>query len=221
VATHLLITGIDTEVGKTTLAGALARALVERGLKVGVMKPVETGCLGVELQPQDAIALRSAANSTDPIDLICPYRYRSPLAPAAAAEADAMPPPVMARIAQAFGQIAANKDVVMVEGAGGIAVPISWQENYADLALALDLEVVVVVANRLGCLNATILTLEYAARRNLRTRGYVLNHITIDQSPAARTNAASLQRLAGVPCLGELAFGAVSATAIAARLVAC
>jgi dethiobiotin synthetase len=218
---RFLITGTDTEVGKTTIGCALARELCARGLRVGVMKPAETGCPERDgaLQPLDAIALRRAAGSNEPIDVICPYRYRSPLAPAAAAEADAIAPPDLGRIAEAFGKIAADKDVTLVEGAGGIAVPLTWRENYADLALALDLELIVVVANRLGCLNATLLTLDYAAQRRLRVRGYVLNQAAADSSIASATNPASLERLAGVACLGQVRFGEVSAAEIARRLL--
>jgi dethiobiotin synthetase len=221
VARRFLITGTDTEVGKTTFACALAKAFRARGLSVGVMKPAETGCAESDgvLQPADAIALSRAAESGDPIELICPYRCRSPLAPAAAAEADGLEPPAMERIAEAFDRIAKDKDVVLVEGAGGIMVPLTWRENYADLALALDLEVVVVAANRLGGLNATLLTLDYAARRGLCMRGYVLNQATSETSPASRTNIASLRRLTDAVCLGELRFADVSVTAIAARLV--
>jgi dethiobiotin synthetase len=221
VARRFLITGTDTEVGKTTFACALAGAFRARRLSVGVMKPAETGCAESDgvLQPADAIALRRAAEPDDPIELICPYRYRSPLAPAAAAEADGLEPPAMGHIAEAFARIGKDKDVTLVEGAGGIMVPLTWQENYADLALALDLEVIVVVANRLGCLNATLLTLDYAARRGLRMRGYVVNQATNETSPASRTNIASLRRLTNAVCVGELHFGDLIVTEIAARLV--
>ncbi len=221
MALRFLITGTDTEVGKTTLACALARDLRARGMRVGVMKPAETGCAERDgrLEPADAIALQSAAESSDPLDLICPYRYRSPLAPALAAEVDGIEAPDMARITAAFARIATGRDVVLVEGAGGITVPINWTRNYADLALALDLEVVVVVANRLGCLNATLLTLDYAARRNLRVRGYVLNQAAGEASPATRTNAAALAKLTGAISLGQMGFGDSSARTIATQLV--
>jgi dethiobiotin synthetase len=218
---RFLITGTDTGVGKTTLACALARAFRSSGMRVGVMKPAETGCAEVDgvLQPADAIALSGAADCSDPLELVCRYRYRAPLAPAAAAEADRSMPPELGRIAVAFERIVTGRDVVLVEGAGGIAVPLTWRENYADLAMRLGLEVIVVVANRLGCINATILTLDYAARRHLRLRGYVLNETAGEVSPAGRTNAASLARLTDVPCLGQLAFGASSAVQIARNLL--
>ncbi|MGD0074293.1 MAG: dethiobiotin synthase [Candidatus Binataceae bacterium] len=198
-----LITGTDTGVGKTTVGCALAFALKTRGLRVGVMKPVETGVAEIA---SDAEALRAAASSDDPLDLICPFRYRAPLAPVVAAEAEGLPPPDLHRIKIAFSEIAARSDLVLVEGAGGLAVPITWETSYADLARDLNLEIVLVIANRLGCLNATLLTLDYAVRRGLRVKGYILNQAYQDDSPAVASNAAALRRLTDVPHLGSIRY---------------
>lgn len=204
----LLITGTDTGVGKTMVGCALAFALKVRGLRVGVMKPAETGCPETVdgLRPDDAIALRASASSTHPLEMICPYRYRSPLAPAAAAEIDRLPPPDPGHIGRIFGDIAADSDIVLVEGAGGITVPLRWDYNYADLAGALGLEVILVIANRLGCLNSAILSLHYAKNRGLQVRGYILNDVDPVSSPAAQTNADSLRRLTAVPALGFVRY---------------
>ncbi len=208
MTSRLLITGTDTGVGKTMVGCALGFAMKVRGLRVGVMKPAETGCAeqAGELLPADAIALRASASAIHPLEIICPYRYRSPLAPAAAAQADAIAPPDPHRIIGLFERIAADSDVVMVEGAGGIAVPLGWDFNYADLAAALGLTLILIVANRLGCLNAAVLSLDYAARRNLHVAGYILNDAEPADSPAARTNAASLRRLTTVPALGSVRY---------------
>ena len=208
MAKGILITGTDTGVGKTMVGCALGFAMKVRGLRVGVMKPAETGCVeqAGELMPADAIALRASASAIHPLEIICPYRYRSPLAPAAAADADAMTPPDHDRIVSLFQRIAADSDVVLVEGAGGIAVPLAWNFNYADLAAALRLDLILVVANRLGCLNATMLSLDYVACRNLRVAGYILNDAEQVDSAAARTNAASLRRLTSVPALGSVRY---------------
>ena len=208
MARRFLITGTDTGVGKTVLGCALGFALQARGLRVGVMKPAETGCESRdgELQPADAIALKLASGSSESLDLICPYRYRSPLAPAAAADHDSLPPLNLDRIGEVFDQIASRNDVVLVEGAGGLSVPLTWQTNYADLANQLDLTIVVVVANRLGCINSTLLTLDYAAHNNLKIAGYVLNDVDAAESVAARTNLDSLRKLAHVPCLGTIGW---------------
>src|SRR5262249_39584255 len=106
MANGLLITGTDTGVGKTMVGCALGFAMKVRGLRVGVMKPAETGCReeAGELIPNDAVALRASASANHPLEIVCPYRYRSPLAPAAAAEADRIPPPDPETIVKRFEQ---------------------------------------------------------------------------------------------------------------------
>jgi dethiobiotin synthetase len=208
MTSRLLITGTDTGVGKTMVGCALGFAMKVRGLRVGVMKPAETGCKeeAGELLPNDAITLRASASAIHPLEIICPYRYRSPLAPAAAAQADGLPFPDPARIITLFERIAADSDVVLVEGAGGLAVPLTWDFNYADLAAALGLDLILVVANRLGCLNSTLLSIDYATRRSLRVAGYILNDTKPVSSAAARTNAESLKHLTNVPALGSVRY---------------
>jgi len=205
---RLLITGTDTGVGKTMVGCALGFAMKVRGLSVGVMKPAETGCATSAggLVPADAVALKASASAPHPLEIICPYRYLTPLAPAMAAEVDGIAPPDPARIISLAEGIAAESDVLMVEGAGGIAVPLTWNFNYADLAAALGLELILVVANRLGCLNAAMLSLDYAKSRNLRVCGYILNDSEPVSSPAASTNAASLKRLTGLAALGTVRY---------------
>jgi dethiobiotin synthetase len=205
-----LVSGTDTGVGKTTVGCGLAMGFRELGLRVGVMKPAETGCESEAGQfiAADAIALRAAANTDDLLELICPYRYATPLAPAAAAEAESSGAPDMAQIRLCYERLAAANDLMLLEGAGGLAVPITWGENYADLALALDLDLILVVNNRLGCLNAAVLSLDYAVRRGVRVAGYILNDAAGDSSPAARSNGASMRRLTTIRCLGEIGHGA-------------
>ncbi|MGH7907380.1 MAG: dethiobiotin synthase [Candidatus Binataceae bacterium] len=218
---RFLISGTDTGVGKTTIAAGLAFSFQVRAMRVGVMKPVETGCAerdGV-LIAADAEALHGGAAAPYPLELVCPFRYRAPLAPAMAAEADGLAPPDFARILEAYRQIDAQSDVMIVEGAGGLAVPITWEKNYADLALGLNLELVLIVPNRLGSLNAAILSLDYAKRRGIEIAGYVLNDADPGTSPAMETNAESLRRLTSIPCLGALKHKAPLNPEIAQRLL--
>ena len=197
----LFVTGTDTGVGKTFVTCGIASVLRTRGHCVGVMKPVETGCGGgLARRPADALALREAAGSTLPLDRICPYQLDAPLAPDVAArlERTRIDPAV---IAEAFRAIDNDHDVTLVEGAGGLLVPIVERYTMADLAHGLELPLLVVVDSKLGAINHTLLTLEAAATRGLTVQGYVLNHAAAADEAAA-TNASVLQRCTDVPCLG-------------------
>ncbi len=199
----LFITGTDTGVGKTFVARGIASALRARGRRVGVMKPVETGCGGgLRRRPADALALRAAAGSALPLDRICPYRLDAPLAPDVAARLEnvRIDPAV---ILAAFRAIDAVHDVTLVEGAGGLLVPIVERYSMADLARDLDLPLLVVVDSKLGAINHTLLTLEAAAARGLAVRGYVLNHASAADE-AASTNASVLKRCTDTPCVGTI-----------------
>lgn len=190
-------------------------------MRVGVMKPAETGCAtrDGEMAALDAVALQAAAVSNDAIELICPYRYATPVAPAAAAVLEGREPPDLRRIAAIYQRLAADRDVILVEGAGGIAVPLTWTENFADLARLLNVELVLVVGNRLGCINGTVLSLEYAAQRGVRVRGYILNDFEAESSPAARTNVRSLESLLPGRCLGVMRYGHPLPAEIGERLL--
>lgn len=199
----LFITGTDTGVGKTFVARGIVSALRARGRRVGVMKPVETGCgSSMTPRPADALALRSAAGSTLSLDRICPYRLDAPLAPDVAARLQnvRIDPEV---ILAAFRGIDAEHDLTVVEGAGGLLVPIVERYAMADLARDLDLPLLVVVDSKLGAINHALLTLEAAAARGLAVRGYVLNHAAAADEAAA-TNASVLERETDVPCLGTI-----------------
>src|SRR5271169_3953304 len=151
-----LITGTGARVGKTTVGCALGFAMRARGLRVGVMKPVDS------LESQDVDALALAVGSTIPPELLCPNRGRSTL------DTD------LAHIARCFDQIAAQNDVVLVESAGTIEAPITPDADFADLAAMLSLEVVVVAGNRPGCAAVLTLTQQRCERSKLKVAGYIL-----------------------------------------------
>jgi dethiobiotin synthetase len=219
---NFLITGTGTGVGKSTVGCALGFALRARGMRVGVMKPAETGCEisdGI-FEPADARALALASGCDLPLELICPYRYASPLAPPAAAELDSLPAPDLEHIVDCFRKIEAASDAVIVEGAGGLAVPIRWGFDFADLAAKLELPLIVVIANHLGCLNAAMLTFSYAHSKRLRVAGWLLNDVEPALTPAALTNAASLKRMTEVPCLGTMRHKEPLAKTVIEKLLA-
>ena len=200
------ITGTDTGVGKTFVACGIAAALRARGLRVGVMKPVETGCgpAGAR-RPADANALRHAAGSALDLGRICPWQLQAPLAPDVAArlEGDRVDP---ARIVSIYQEIERAHDITLVEGAGGLLVPIDGRYTMADLARDLALPLLVVVDSKLGAISHTLLTLEAAAARGLTVIGYILNRAAPDDDAATVTNADLLARCTDVPCLGTLAW---------------
>ena len=205
--TGLFITGTDTGVGKTFVGCGLAALLFSKGKRVGVMKPVETGCelKDGQLRPEDALRLRHFAGSSVPLELLCPYRFALSLAPAVAAEMAGVRIEKEQLVA-CYEQIAASHDITLVEGAGGLLVPLVGRYTFADLARDLDIPVLVVIGSKLGAINHTLLTLHCAASMGLPVRGYILNHLTPAQDLAAQTNRRALARITEIPCLGSLPF---------------
>jgi dethiobiotin synthetase len=203
----IFITGTDTGVGKTFFSCGLAALFKANGCRVGVMKPAETGCVEKDGQlfPDDAWRLKAASGSVEPIDRICPYRLPEPLAPSLAAERAGVKVDIDHLLA-VCSEISAKHDVTLVEGAGGLMVPLAASFTFADFARVAKLPVVVVAANKLGVINHLLLTLEHACCTGLRTLGYVLNRTSGEISLAAQTNREALSRMTGVPCWGELPF---------------
>ena len=201
----LFVTGTDTGVGKTLVTAAIAAVLAARGTRIGVAKPAETGCRFRRsvLYPEDAATLAAAAGSPEPLDLVCPYRFAEPLAPALAAERAGVTIDLDALVT-ALRRRAGTLDLLLVEGAGGLLVPLTRSATYADLASALASPALLVVGSRLGAINHALLTLAALEARALPARGYVLNRLTADADLATETNAPLLRALTPVPCLGEL-----------------
>lgn len=199
----LFITGTDTGVGKTVFAGALAGALRQRGLDAGVMKPAQTGASRTPsgwLAP-DARFLALAAGSTDPPELICPQCFAAPLAPWVAADLEGKVVDLDC-IGAAYAELRRRHDWLIVEGAGGLAVPLASDYLMCDLARDLDLPVLVVARGALGTLNHTLLTVSFAQAAGLEVLGVVIN-VTGDCSlQTAQANGESLRRLLPVPVLG-------------------
>lgn len=193
---RLAVTGTDTGVGKTVVAAAILAWLTTRGRRVAGMKPIETGV--VPGDPGDAGVLRGASAAGLTLDGISPYRFGEPVAPlvAAAHEGCALDLPVLDR---AFDRLVAAHDDVVVEGAGGLLVPIAPGEDYATLFARWRCEVVLVAANRLGVLNHAQLTVRAAEAAGLSIRGIVLKEIANPRirsiAPAEASNLDLLRTL--------------------------
>ncbi len=201
----VFVTGTDTGVGKTYIGAALAALLKERGLDVGVMEPAETGVTDPEAPrySKDAARLVAAAGVDDPPDLVVPYRLREPLAPAVAAELEGRK--ISAEVVlSAYAELRRRHEFLLVEGAGGIAVPFNENLDMAGLARTLDLPLLVVSSTGLGTINGSVLTVEYARACGLKMLGILLNLRQKVPDVAERTNPGVLARLTRLPIYGPL-----------------
>lgn len=199
----VFVTGTDTEVGKTVVAAGLALAFRERGIDVGVMKPAVTGCRtrrGRRIS-EDVEFLIKASGCDDDRELVCPYMLREPLAPEVAAEREGVRIDVR-RITHAFKRLAREHEALIVEGAGGLFVPIKKNFLMIDLIAALGVPIVVVARPGLGTINHTLLSCEAARMRNIGVAGIVINGYPKKPSTAERTNPDVIRRYARAPLLG-------------------
>jgi dethiobiotin synthetase len=202
----LLITGTGTEVGKTVVTAALAALARERGTKVAVVKPAQTGIPPGARDDGDLAVIRRLSG----VDDLHEYaRYSDPLSPEAAARRDNVSPLRLEDVALRIAELGSVRDLVLVEGAGGLLVRYAedgW--TLADLARALSAEVLVVTTAGLGTLNSTALTLEVLAGRGLRFGGLVIGAWPADPDLASRCNVGDLERISGRPLGGALPAGA-------------
>ena len=212
----LFITGTDTGVGKTMVASALAAWCRGQGMNVGVMKPIATGGVACtdhgrrRLIAADARLLARAAGREDSWALINPVCYREPLAPYAAA-LRAHQPVNWSAIRSAFTTLSTRHAMVIVEGIGGLLVPLSRRRTVVDVIRMVRLPVLIVSRSRLGTLNHTLLTVEQASRSGLDVVGVVLNAADPpSRDPDARlaedTAAGVLKRCLSVPLVGVLPY---------------
>lgn len=204
----VFITGTDTGVGKTMVAGGLAGAWKEKGHDVGVMKPVAAGGILIngELTSTDLLFMQTALGSSpkDEERLCMPYCLKTPAAPAIAAQVEGVSI-IPENIHQAYKVLAKRHEVMIVEGIGGLLVPINWDYLIADLVRDLQLPLLIVCSSRLGTINHTLLTIECAKHRGLEVLGIIINTTPQNsQCPtvAEQTVSEVLEKTAGVPVLG-------------------
>lgn len=192
----LFITGTDTGVGKTVIAGAIADYFRRHKARVGVCKIAASGCAKRRegLVSEDAEFLAHCADSSFPLDVICPQRYAEPLAPAIAAERAGQPLEWPA-IQHSLQVISAGSDVIIVEGVGGVMVPMDRQSTLLDVARWLGLPTVVVARPGLGTINHTLLTINALRSAKVPVVGVVINRYQSENPDAAQeTSPRAIER---------------------------
>ena len=203
----LFFAGTDTDVGKTYVASLAARVIHKLGSKVGVYKPVASGCPTKQgqLVAEDAVALWEAAGKPLTLELVCPQRFSAPLAPPEAAAAEQKQVNA-AQLAEGMTVWEANFDLVIVEGAGGLFSPLADGTLNIDLIQQLEASVVVVAANRLGAIHQTLSTCEAAAQRGIQPVGIILCDPTGTTDDSMSSNSQQIQKYCPVPILGTIPF---------------
>jgi dethiobiotin synthetase len=197
------VTGIDTEVGKTLVSGALILKLREEGFTALGFKPVVAGCYQDatgKMLNEDLETLRVASNlESGQLDL-CPYVLERATAPHLAAEIERQHLELDTMI-RAYQELCRHGDAIIVEGAGGFLVPLNEKEDLGDLAQQLDLPIVMVVGMRLGCINHAMLTYEAISSRHLKLAGWIANTLSIEM-PLLQENIQTLTSKLPTPFLG-------------------
>jgi len=202
------ITGTDTGVGKTLIGCALLRAFSAQGKRAVGFKPVAAGCdadgHNEDGQHEDARQLRASSNVPAAYGQVNPYCFAPAIAPHIAAQQSGVQIN-FARIMASYRELAAQADVVIVEGAGGFCVPLNDTQDSADLVHELNLPVILVVGMRLGCLNHALLSTGEIAARGLSLAGWVANVMT-DNMPALQENITALEKRIAAPLLGVIPY---------------
>ena len=207
----LFITGTDTDVGKTIVAGAIADWFRRRGARVGALKPVASGCVQRRegLVSEDAEFLAHCGDVAYALDVICPNRYAEPLSPNVAAERAAVPVDWDA-VQRSIDLMTRDCDVLIVEGAGGIMVPVDGQHFMLDLARWLNAPAVVVARPGLGTINHSVLTVIALRSAGVPVAGVVINRYPVDRAGTAEeTNLRQIERWTKAPLLAVVPDAAI------------
>lgn len=208
------ITGTDTGVGKTIVTAAILRSFIKKGLKVGAMKVIETGCLNKDgiLLPEDGMFLRDMAEMNDPFDLVTPIKFENPLSPLVASRIENREVELH-RIFKSLETLKKKYDYLFVEGIGGVMVPLIKEEKkksfyfVRDLIKDMQLPAVVVTRPSLGTINHTLLTMEALKNKKIPIKGFIINFSEPAKNDIAeKTNPQILKELVDVPCLGILPY---------------
>lgn len=209
----LFVTGTDTGVGKTHVTAAILAELRRRGLPAAAFKPIACGTGG----RADARLYWDLMEREQPLDLINPVYLRYPLAPSVASKLEGRRIDLKA-VFHAYSLLTNHYSPVLVEGAGGLLVPIKRNYSVADLAKELQLPLLIVSRLGLGTINHTLLTVRQAQAMGLKVKGIVLNDTVGRRGLAEKTNITAIPELCGVPLLGVMPHGPRGSRAAAQRI---
>jgi dethiobiotin synthetase len=208
----LFITGTDTGVGKSLVAAGLIRLARAKGIRAIGLKPIETGCAEIngELYPEDGDLLREASDKAVDLADCCPFRFRLPASPYRAAFAEGKTIK-LSDLISAVNRGMAPADFAVVEGAGGLMVPINRSEMMIDLMKSLGLPTVLVARTRLGTINHTLLSVEALRRRSIPIAAIVLSKSDETSGPEEESTPNDIaERLPDIPVLSLPYLGAKS-----------
>jgi dethiobiotin synthetase len=207
MAQGIFITGTDTAVGKTLIAAGLAAALTEQGIDVGVMKPLESGApsFGSAPIPRDALYLKEITGVIDDLNLINTYCFHAPLAPGIAAEREGVEIDLK-RIKTQYEKLNARHQFMVVEGAGGLLVPVAEGVLLPELIKLLELPLFLVARSNLGTINHILLSLFYCQEEGLVVKGVIMNKSNADADSSEESNARVVTQFSGVPVLGSFPY---------------
>lgn len=207
---NIFITGTDTGVGKTLVAAGLVGAISTRGIKVGVMKPVQSGGILIQnnLISEDARLLLDASGLDLPMEMVNPYCFEPAVSPDIAAGNTMVS---LDLIKQNLAKLSCSVDCVFVEGAGGIASPLIRNKTNGEVAGELELPAIIISPQRLGTINHTVLTIEYLRNRGTEVIGVILNNTKEptgddEEDMIRRTNGEQIRLYGKVRILGEMPY---------------
>ena len=205
---HFFVTGTDTDVGKTTVTAALALALdAEGGITTSVMKPIQTGCstrsTGLDA-PDLSFALQLLTQKDTPDH--APYRYIPACSPHLAAQEaqETISTPI---IVQSYARLCAKYDALVVEGAGGVLVPINDDQSMLDVMKLINIPIILTARPGLGTINHSLLSIRVLQAAGLTVSGIVYVSTNASEWTAIeKDNVQTISRISGVPCLGEIPY---------------
>jgi dethiobiotin synthetase len=202
------VTGTDTNVGKTVVTAYLIAIFQQSGKKAVAYKPVQSGGRreGEKLIAEDVEVYRAVADLEHAQELLCTYCFQDAVSPHLAAKREAENISLH-KIKQRYEELSFEHDVVLVEGAGGLAVPISHYDEVVmtpQLVQLLNLPIIIVTRPNLGTINHTVLTVEYAKAQGLQIAGIIVNNASLMPSYMEIDNREMIEKITGVPIIGQI-----------------